>query len=205
MVQLKSVPFFAFTGYWKNSPVLYKKLIAGLLLFALFNSSDVFLLLKMKESGLNDTAVIAVYIFYNLVYAILSYPIGILADKIGLKKILLFGFIVFAMVYAGFALTNNLFVYILLFGCYGLYAAATEGISKAWISNICKKSETATAIGTYTGFQSIAALLASSLTGLLWYKFGSVFTFTLTAIISVIVVIYLSAINPDAAQPDEQI
>ena len=130
--------------------------------------------------------------FYNLVFALLAYPIGILADKLGLKKIFIAGLFVFSMVYIGFAFNNNMVVFLLLFALYGLYAAATEGISKAWISNIVDKSETATAIGTYSGFQSIAALIASSLCGLLWFNFGSMFTFLLTAAVTFLVVIYLS-------------
>jgi len=186
---------FAFASYWKNSPAAYKKLMTGLLLFALFNSSDVFLLLKMKESGLNDTAVIGIYIFYNLIYALLAYPVGILADKIGLKRIFIVGLFVFVLVYCGFAFNNNLYIFILLFALYGLYAAATEGISKAWISNMVPKNETASAIGTYTGFQSICALIASSLCGFLWYKFGATVTFTVTAAITLSAMIYLATIN----------
>jgi MFS family permease len=183
--------FFALFSYWKVSSVEYKKLLIGLLLFATFNSSDVFLLLRMKESGFSDTAVIGVYIFYNLAFALLAYPIGILADKLGLKKIFLSGLFVFAIVYAGFAVNDNLIIFFILFFLYGLYAAATEGISKAWISNIVDKSETATAIGTYSGLQSICALLASSLTGFLWYSFGSLITFLITALVTLIVIIYL--------------
>lgn len=184
--------FFAIFSYWKISSAEYKRLLIGLLLFATFNSSDIFLLLRMKESGLSDTSVIGVYIFYNLVFALLAYPIGILADKLGLKRIFLSGLFVFAIVYAGFAINNNIFIFFVLFFLYGLYAAATEGISKAWISNIVSKTETATAIGTYAGLQSICALLASSLTGFLWYSFGSVTTFTITASVTLIVILYLS-------------
>lgn len=187
-----SVQFFAFTSYWKKSPAQYKKLVIGLILFALFNSSDVFLLLKMKESGLTDTSIIAVYIFYNLVFALLAYPIGILADKLGFKKTLITGLILFALVYIGFAFTNNLIVFIVLFGIYGIYAAATDGISKAWIGNMVNNDETATAIGTFTGFQSLAALFASSFCGILWYNFGSLTTFLITALVTIIVVIYLT-------------
>ena len=183
---------FAFVGYWKSSSPQYKKLVTGLLLFALFNSSDIFLLLKMKETGLGDTAILGIYIFYNLIYAIFAYPVGILADKLGLKKIFLFGLALFAAVYIGFAFNNNLIIFLLLFVLYGLYAAATDGISKAWITNIVDKKEVATAIGTYTGFQSIAALIASSLCGLLWYNFGSMATFLITAGVTVIVIIYLA-------------
>jgi len=188
---------FSFVAYWKNCSTQYKKLVSGLLLFALFNSSDVFLLLKMKESGLTDVAVIGVYIFYNFIYALLAYPAGILADKLGLKKVFLFGLLIFALVYAGFAFNSNLIVFIILFALYGLYAAATEGISKAWISNIVDPSQTATAIGTYTGFQSIATLLASSICGLLWYNFGGLATFLITAATTLTVIIYLSAKGSD--------
>lgn len=184
--------FLAIFSYWKNSPAEYKKLLIGLLLFATFNSSDVFLLLRMKESGLTDPEVIGVYIFYNLIFALLAYPIGILADKLGLKKIFLFGLFIFAIVYGGFAVNKNLYLFFVLFFLYGVYAAATEGISKAWISNIVNKAETATAIGTYSGLQSICALLASSLTGFLWFTVGSVTTFTVTACVTLVVILYLS-------------
>lgn len=187
--------FFAFSSYWKSSPAAYKKLLIGLLLFGLFNSSDVFLLLKMKESGINDTAIIGIYIFYNLAYALLAYPLGILADKLGLKRMFIFGLIVFAIVYIGFAFTYNLYIFLALFALYGLYAAATEGISKAWISNMVSRDETATAIGTYSGFQSICALIASSLCGLLWFYAGAKATFIITAIITLFVVIYMAASN----------
>lgn len=184
--------FFVIFSYWKESSAEYKRLLTGLLLFAAFNSSDVFLLLKMKESGLNDTSVIGVYIFYNLIFALLAHPVGILADKLGLKKIFLAGLFVFAVVYAGFAVNNHFIIFLILFFLYGLYAAATEGISKAWISNIVAKDETATAIGTYAGLQSICALLASSLTGFLWFTFGSFITFTITACVTLLVILYLS-------------
>ena len=184
--------FWVIFSYWKNGSQEYKRLLIGLLLFAAFNSSDVFLLLRVKETGLTDAAVIGVYIFYNLSYALLAYPVGILADRIGLKKVFLAGLFIFAIVYAGFAVNNNLIIFFVLFFLYGLYAAATEGISKAWVSNIVSKKETATAIGTYTGLQSICTLLASSLTGFLWYRFGSITTFSITAFVTLLVILYLS-------------
>jgi MFS family permease len=149
----------------------------------------------MKESGLSDAQLIGVYIFYNLVYALLAYPIGILADKLGMKKIFLLGLFVFAIVYAGFAINSNLIIFFALFLLYGVYAAATEGISKAWITNMVDKNETAMAIGTYTGLQSIAALIASSLCGLLWFTFGATTTFLFTAFVTLAVILYLSSMK----------
>jgi len=197
-------PFSSIVAYWKTSPLVYKKLVLGLLLFALVNSSDVFLLLKMKESGLSDTAVIGVYIFYNLVYAIAAYPLGIIGDHFGLKTILLIGLSLFALVYIGFAFNQNFFFYFVLFALYAIYAAATESISKAWISNLVDKTETATAIGTYAGLQSFAALIASSLAGLLWFNFGAIATFLVTAGITLLVVLYLSGIPQKPGSPDQQ-
>jgi len=189
------VNFFSFLSYWKKSPASYRKLVAGLLFFTLFNSSDVFLLLKVKQAGLSDAMTIGVYIFYNLIYAAAAFPLGILADRIGLRKIFIGGLIVFTIVYAGMTVNSNLYWYAGLFLLYGLYAAATEGISKAWITNITAKSDTATAIGTYTGFQSICTMLASSITGWIWFSFGANLAFYITSFVTLLIVIYLLVVR----------
>lgn len=178
------VSFFASFGYWRKSPLIYKKLAVGLLVFTLFNSSDMFLLLKAKQSGLSDAGVIGVYIFYNLIYALFAYPLGVLADKIGLKTVFIIGIFVFSGVYFGMVYMNSFFGFMILFFFYGIYSAATEGISKALITNITLKKDTATAIGTYTGFQSICALIASSLAGLIWFFTNAETTFLITSIIA---------------------
>ncbi len=184
-------PFFSFLNYCsKQSPESYRKLVIGLLAFTLFNSSDVFLLLKAKDAGIDDTYIIGIYIFYNLIYALFAFPIGILADKVGFKKMMLLGFSIFAIVYFGMSFTNDITVFIGLFFLYGIYAAATEGISKAWISNISDKKDVATAIGSYSGFQSVFSMLASSLAGLIWYNFGAMATFLVSAIATVCVIFY---------------
>ncbi len=87
-------------------------------------------------------------------------------------------------------ISNNIYIIICLFFLYGLYSAATEGISKAWISNISDKKDTATAIGTYSVLQSICTMIASSLAGFIWFQFGSNTTFILTGFVTLIVVIY---------------
>ena len=194
-----STPFFSFLKYWKVSPPAYRKLVIGLLLFTLFNSSDVFLILKAKQSGLDDTVVIGIYIFYNLVYALFAFPVGILADKIGLKTIFISGLAIFSAVYFGMALNTNLYFFFGLFFLYGIYASATEGISKAWISNITDKKDTATAIGTFSGLQSICTMLASSLTGLVWFNFGATAAFLTTATVTLLVIIYFFTIPKPTA------
>ena len=195
--------FFSFFKYWKIATKEYRHLVTGLLLFALFNSSDVFLLLKTKETigddtikifGGNfdsDTITIAGYISYNLVWALGSYPMGILADKIGYKKIFLAGLVLFAGVYAGFAFNPSIKGIFILFAIYGLYSAATDGVSKAWITNTAHSKNTATAVGFYTSCQSICTLGASTIAGLIWEHLGSSYTFFFTAVIAFLVAVYL--------------
>jgi MFS family permease len=169
------------------------------LIFTLFNSSDIFLLLRAKEAGLDDQFIIGAYIFYNLIYAIFAFPVGIIADKLGLKNIFVIGLFIFAVVYFGMAINKNYYVFLLLFFLYGLYAAATEGISKAWISNITEKKDTATAIGTFSGLQSIFTMLASSITGIIWFQYGATAAFFLTSVVTLLVAIYFLTTIPRPA------
>lgn len=187
--------YFDFIKYWKRSPPTYRKLVIGLLIFTLFNSSDVFLLLKIRDVGYSDAITIELYIFYNIICAVFAFPLGIVADRIGLKSVFVFGLLLFAIVYIGMAVNSNLYIFFLLFFLYGIYAAATEGIAKAWISNISFTKDTATAIGTFAGFQSICTMVASSLAGLLWFKYGAPIAFACTSVVTLLVIAYLLAIS----------
>lgn len=183
-------PFIASFNYIKTGPVEYKKLLFGLLLFTLFNSSNAFLILKMKDSGESDTTTIGIYIFYNFIYAAFSYPLGKLADKIGLKITFAAGLLLFTTVYIGMALNTSLVGFFILFFLYGVFMASTEGISRAWISNVCAKEDAGKAFGVFSGLNSLLTLLASSLAGLIWYKFSPQAAFFLTAIGTGLVVVY---------------
>lgn len=186
---------FSFVEYWRTSPRTYRKVVTGLLIFTLFNSSDIFLLLKIKSTGIDDTYAISIYIFYNLVYAAFALPIGIIADKIGFKNMLMAGLVLFAISYFGISYANNIFLFLVFFFCYGLYAAATEGIAKAWITNIASTGDKATAIGTYTAFQSVCTLAASTITGAIWYTYGATTALTIPAIAALVILIYFMTIK----------
>jgi MFS family permease len=187
---LRSPAFFSFLKYWKTGPPQFRVIVVGLLVFALVNSSDLLLLLMLKNNGASDQHVILVYIGYNLVYALSSYPMGVLGDKIGLRGIFVLGLVFFTIVYTGVIFVTTLPVMFLLFAIYGLYAAATEGISKAWISNVVPQEETGTAIGFLTGMNSICTLLASSLAGLIWSQLGPAYTFGFSAFATGVVILY---------------
>lgn len=188
--------FFSFLRYWKIAPPHYHKLVAGLLVFTLVNSSDVFLLIKAKEITGSDTQTILVYAAYNLLYALLSFPLGALADRLGLKPVFAAGLLVFAGVYFLFGWMHSLSLLVIAFLMYAFYAAATEGIAKAWIANISGGQNVATALGFYASAQSLCSLLASSLTGLVWTLFNSTVAFCLTAAAALGVMVYLVLFVP---------
>lgn len=174
--------FFSFLQYWKSSTPAYRRLVLRLLVFAVFNSSDAFLLLKMKSAGATDVEVIGAYIFYSLVFALAAWPMGILADKLGVQRVFVAGLVLFALTYLGFALATRPPMFYALFFLYGLYAAATDGVAKAWLTSLCGKKDAATAVGFFAGWQSIAALTASMLAGVLWQFFGAAAPFAVSAI-----------------------
>lgn len=187
---LRKGNFFSFFKYWKIASAGYKKVVVGLLFFALFNSSDVFLLLKTKEITGSDQLTIGAYILYNVVYALTSYPLGAIADKIGIKKVFFTGLILFAIVYFLFGVTNSVALIFTAFFIYGVYAAATEGITKAWLTNMAHTSNTATAIGFYTSCESFSTLLASVIAGGIWNGFGSSAAFLITSMAALLVFVY---------------
>ena len=108
-----------------------------------------------------------------------------------MKSIMVLGLLIFSAVYFLFGFATTLSQFVILFGLYSFYAAATEGISKAWITNLSSKKHTATAIGFYNSFQSVATLLASSIAGLIWYKVNPSALFIISGLGAFIVSIYL--------------
>ncbi len=199
----KSIGFFSSLRYMRDSPAAYRKLSMALLFFALFNSADMFLLLRIREAGVSDTGVIGCYIFYNAIYALAAYPFGKLADSKGMAFMLIGGLGCYAFTYLGFALSAGAWMFPVLFFFYGLYAAATEGIAKAWISNLVPRSETGSALGTFSALQSIALLLASSMAGLCWHFAGPRLTFLLPAAAACICAFWLLLLSK--RRPTEQI
>ena len=194
-----SKPGFGASLKWlKTAPAAYRKLLPMLLIFALVNSSDVFLLLRARDAGISDSAVIGIYIFYNLVYALFAWPLGRMGDKFGLKKLFILGLLLFAAVYAGMAFSLNLITVALLFFLYGIYAAATEGVAKAWISQLSGPGEKATALGAYAGLQSICALLASLWAGLLWDLRGPEILFIISAAGALLTALWIALSAPAA-------
>lgn len=161
-----------FQFHWRDIDPSFKVFLLISFIFALGNSSNAFLILRAQNLGLSVTMVILVYVHYNFVYAIFSIPAGIISDKIGPKKLLLAGFLLFALIYLFFGLiTKSLFLW-LLFPFYGIYMALTEGVSKAYISNLVPQEKIGTAFGIYQTTIGLCAFFASWIAGLLWSYVG---------------------------------
>jgi MFS family permease len=124
-------------------------------------------------------------------YALFSYPLGILSDRIGQKTLIVAGFILFSFVYFTYGFAGSTIMFGILFLAYGIYAAASEGISKALITNMVKKEDTATALGFFNSFASIATLAASSIGGLIWFAFSPQHMFVFSGIGVMLTVVYL--------------
>lgn len=196
-VQNNSMPkLFSFLDYWKKSSPAYKHAAKGLIGFALINSSDAFLLLGAKHAGANDEQIILAYIFYNLVYALLAFPAGALADWMGMKKTFMLGMVFFAVAYTGMALATSAYHIFILFVVYGFYAAIVETVSRAWLSRLSEKEERATALGFYSGMTSLALMAASTIAGVIWVAAGAGAVFLFSATGAAIVLVYFAITKP---------
>lgn len=173
--------------FWKSSPKQYKKVLVLVTIFSLVNSSDVFLILKSQNISKSSSLAIFGYVFYNIIYAAASYPLGRISDRLSKQKVFSFGLMIFSGVYFGFAFLNDINFIWILFALYGIYAASTEGVSKAWISDIIPNEQRGSAIGLLTMLSSFAVMTGSFLTGILWDQFGSSVPFLISAIISLII------------------
>jgi len=165
-------------------------------IFALGNSSDVFLILRAGQVGIPAAMIPAVYLLFNLVYSISSIPAGIAADKFGKKRIILLGFVLFVILYYGFAVAENTTAIWVLFGLYGLFMGLTEGIQKAFLAGIIPPDFKATAFGIYGTCIGLAMFPASLIGGLLWDYVSPSATFyfgAITAAVAAILFVMLIA------------
>jgi len=181
----------SYLEFWRSAPKEYKRVLILLTIFSLVNSSDVFLILKSQDITHSNSLAIFGYVFYNIIYAASSFPLGSLADKFGKRNVFSAGLMIFSLVYFGFAFLSNINLMWILFSLYGIYAASTEGVSKAWISDLIPDEQRGSAIGLLTMLSGFAVMLGSFFTGVLWDQFGSYLPFLISASISLVIAIFI--------------
>lgn len=178
--------------HFNDFPKKYYLFLIIMFIFTLGNSTDALLLVKANEVGVKVAFIPLVYLVTSIVSVLLAIPIGVLSDKIGKEKILIFGFLIYAIVYFGFGVTGSISVIVALFALYGLYSAATDGIQKAFISDIIDENKKGTGLGIYNAMIGITLLPASLIAGILYDKVNSSIPFyfgTLTAIVSALLML----------------
>ncbi|MGZ6779013.1 MAG: MFS transporter [Mycobacterium sp.] len=152
----------------RDLPGRYWRVTALLVAFGIVNFPDALLLLRLNEIGFSVAQVILAYVGYNLVYALSSYPAGLLADRIPRPGVFGIGLVFFAVGYIGLGLTTDTVTSWLLIGVYGLFTGCTDGVGKAWISSLVGSDLQASAQGVFQGGSGFAILIAGLWAGLLW-------------------------------------
>jgi len=155
-------------------PPQYWRVVSIIGAFALVNFSDALLLLRATDLGFGVVGVSLVYVLYNISYAGLSYPAGVLSDRLSRRTVFALGIVCFAAAYIGLGLVTDKVWLWLLFPLYGCYTALTDGVSRAWVADLVPRSQVGTALGVYGGITGVGALIASVWAGLAWGGNGRV-------------------------------
>jgi len=180
-------------SFWKTISTFDKKMKMFLLISAIFafaNFNLAFFILKAKAIGIGDIEILLLYTLFNVLYAVTSYPFGVLADKIGRDKVVMMSFAVFIVTTLGFAFfASSLLNIVILFALLGVYMGIFDGSQKSYISEIAKPTYKATALGTIAALTGIITLPSSLVAGIFWDKFGSSSTFEFGSVVAVIATI----------------
>lgn len=175
-------------------PNKLKKFLLVTLIFTLGNSSNQFLLLRAKTIGFSIISILFLYLVFNITYALLSYPLGRLSDKIGRKWIIVSGYIIYGLVYVLFAVTKSFLYIYFIFAIYGLYMAFTEGVEKAYISDIAPKDFKATVIGLHATLVGIGLFPASFIAGIMWKYIAPEATFIFGGVMGLLAAILMTIV-----------
>ncbi|MGB9720443.1 MAG: MFS transporter [bacterium] len=169
-----------------------KTFLIIMIIFTLGNSSDAFLLLRAKELGLGVTLVPILWLVFNISYFLWSYPAGYISDRVGRKKTITFGFLIYSITYTALAFNKNVYLLWPIFIVYGLYYGFTEGNLRAYIADLTSTEQRGTVFGIYHTVVGITLLPANLLMGYLWQKFSFDIALLIGASFSLIAIFLLS-------------
>ena len=172
-------------------PREFKLFIAIMVLFTLGNSSDAFLVLRAHNLGFSILGVVMLLLLFNLTYALSSSPLGMLSDRWGRKKVIVGGWMIYALVYLGLGLASTGYELWALLALYGLYYGATDGVSRALVADTVPPERRGEAYGFYHTAVGITILPASVIAGILWDTVNPSTPFFFSAALSVISIVLL--------------
>lgn len=171
---------------WKGWDRRFKYFLLIITFFTLGNSSDAFLLLRAQDLGLNVVTIPILWFVFHLSKSVFSIPGGALSDRIGRKSVMILSWMIYGLVYIGFAFAFRAYQIWLLFIAYGLFYGLSEGTEKAWVADLVEESKRGTAYGAYHFCIGIAAFPASLLMGLIWKAIGVQWAFTFGAVMALL-------------------
>jgi len=164
----------------------FKKFMFVYLFFSLSYFSFAFLIVRAYNLGFSVTLTLAMYAGFSAVQSLTSIPFGSLSDRIGRKKVILLGFLLYAAICAGFAFATSAWITIPLFLLYGLFLAIDDVVVRTYVADLSRGWARATSIGTFNALSSVVYLPASIAAGLIWAAAGAQLTFGFAALISLI-------------------
>ena len=176
-------------------PADFKKFLFVIGLFTLGNSSDAFLILRANNVGVSPMFIPILWLTFNSTYAVSSLPSGIASDRIGSKRVITYGFLIYALVYFGFAFASFQYQAWLFFIIYGFYYGLTDGVSRSFVSKMILPQHRATAFGIYHAVVGLIALPASLLMGFLWDWRGPRIAFMFGMSLALISALLLATFN----------
>ncbi|MFC1928232.1 MFS transporter [Chloroflexota bacterium] len=146
----------------------FKVFLAIMAIFTLGNSSDFFVILRAQNLEVSLIQIVMMLVLFNATYAVTSFPIGILSDRLGRRRVITVGWFIYALVYLGFALASSIWQVWLLFASYGIYYGMVEGVARAFVADLVTEGKRGTAYGLYHGVVGLTLLPASLIAGWLW-------------------------------------
>jgi MFS family permease len=194
---------FNFRSSIREMPVGFQKFLIIIMVFTLGNSTDTFLLLRVQHLGVPVRFLPMIWVVLHIVKMLSSVPGGIISDKIGRKKVIVTGYIVYALVYAGFGAATKQWHGWILFALYGIYFGLTEGVEKALVADFAPIQLRGSAFGLYYLVIGIVSLPASLLFGFVWQQFGSPIAFGMGASLALLAGLMLSTLV--VRKPEENV
>lgn len=149
-------------------PPLYYHVLAVTATFALVNFPNTLIVLKLSAAGMQAGGVLASYALYNATYALASYPAGRLSDRVPRPAVYGFGMLLFAAAYYGLGLAQNVLLIVFCLAVYGVYSGLTDGVGRAWISDLVDTPSLGRALGIFQAVQGLGSLAAGVWAGALW-------------------------------------
>ncbi len=174
----------------------FKRFLVVVAVFTLSNSTDAFLLLRAAEAGISPVVLPLLWMTLHFSKVISSLVGGDLSDRFGRKALIISGWLVYAVVYLGFAFVSSAWQCWLLFIVYGIYFGLTEGVEKAFVADMVPDEKRGTAYGLFNLAFGITVFPASLLFGILWTSYGAPTAFIVSASISVTAIILLLSVRP---------